>query len=60
MVLLAIGATDAHASITDGTVAPTVLARAGTGGGNEPIVLIGVKHETNRIRCVPASQLETE
>ena len=39
IVLMAIGETDSHASITDGDVAPTMLARAGT-GGNEPIVLM--------------------
>ena len=39
VVALALGATDANASITDGTVSPCILARAGTGGGNEPIIL---------------------
>ena len=33
IVLLALGGTDSHASVTDGTVAPCMLARAGTGGG---------------------------
>ena len=33
VVLMAIGGTDLHASITDGNTAPTMLARAGTGGG---------------------------
>lgn len=32
IVLMAVGGTDSHASITDGNVAPTMLARAGTGG----------------------------
>lgn len=33
MILMAFGGTDAKAAITNGTVAPTMLARAGTGGG---------------------------
>lgn len=32
MILMVLGGTDSNASITDGDVAPTVLARAGTGG----------------------------
>ena len=32
VVVLAIGGTDSHASVTDGNKAPTMLARAGTGG----------------------------
>ena len=39
MLLMALGGTDVNASVTDGTIAPCVLARAGTGGGNEPIIL---------------------
>ena len=37
-VKLYIGATDAHAAITDGRHSPTLLARAGQGGGNVPLV----------------------
>lgn len=33
VLVLAIGGTDSHASVTDGDKAPTMLARAGTGGG---------------------------
>jgi len=33
LVLMALGGTDANASVTDGTIAPCMLARAGTGGG---------------------------
>lgn len=32
MILMALGGTDSNASVTDGTVAPCMLARAGTGG----------------------------
>lgn len=38
-VVLFIGGTVSNASITDGDKASTMLARAGTGGGNEPIIL---------------------
>jgi len=39
VVVMALGATDSKASITDGKISPRILARAGTGGGNEPIIL---------------------
>ena len=32
MILMALGGTDVNASVTDGTIAPCILARAGTGG----------------------------
>lgn len=32
IVLMALGGTNANASVTDGTIAPCMLARAGTGG----------------------------
>jgi len=37
-VKLCVGATDAHAAITDGKHSSTLLARAGQGGGNVPMV----------------------
>ena len=46
---LAIGGTNANATMTDGDKAPTMLARAGTGGGNEPIVLMRKEHGTDRV-----------
>ena len=46
MILMALGGTDANASLTDGTIAPCILARAGTGGGNEPIVLLEISNES--------------
>ena len=38
-VLLAFGGTNTRATITDGSVASTILSRAGTGGGNEQMIL---------------------
>ena len=49
VVVLALGATNANASMTDGDKAPTMLARAGTGGGNEPIVLMRIEHEQDKL-----------
>lgn len=46
LVLMALGGTDSNASVTDGTVAPCMLARAGTGGGNEPIVILEKNNES--------------
>lgn len=38
-VLVAISSTNSNAEITDGSIAPTLRARGGTGGGNIPLVV---------------------
>ena len=45
--IICMGGTNTRVKVTNGDVSPTILARAGTGGGNEPIVAIEQKGKEN-------------
>ena len=53
-ILLCLATGSANAEMTDGSISPSLLARAGTGGGNVPIIVL----ESNQNHAV-AKETET-
>lgn len=64
-IVLALASTCEHAEMTDGKVAPCLMARAGTGGNQLPIVLIrrqcmhnGKKYVLRRLTPLECARLQ--
>lgn len=50
-ILLCLATGSANAEMTDGSISPSLLARAGTGGGNVPMIVETLVFDEGQITC---------